>query len=96
MGHFDNLLLRLGSRILLIPLVAGIAYEWIRFAARHIDNPVVAALIKPNLWLQHLTTNQPTLEIIEVGIVALKRVLVAEPTLKDAVAEPAASAVAGD
>jgi uncharacterized protein YqhQ len=78
---------------LLIPLVAGIAYEWIRFAAQHVDNPVVAALIKPNLWLQHLTTNEPTLDIIEVGIVSLKRVLVAEPTLKEPVAEPA---VAGD
>ena len=92
LGHPDNLLLRLGSRILLIPLVAGIAYEWIRFAARNRENPVVNALIQPNLWLQKLTTREPGRDMLEVSICALKRVLVSEPTLAAAsagVASPA-------
>ncbi len=81
LGHYDNLILRLGSRILLVPLVAGIAYEWIRYSARNLDKPLIAALIKPNLWLQRLTTNEPTPDILEVGIMALQRVLSAEPNL---------------
>ncbi len=92
LGHPDNLILRLGSRILLIPLVAGIAYEWIRFAAKHIDHPLVGALIRPNLWLQKLTTREPGPDMLEVSICALRRVLVAEPNLAPALAESVAPA----
>jgi uncharacterized protein YqhQ len=63
------------SRILLLPLIAGIAYELIRFAGKHQDNPVLMTLLAPGLWLQRLTTRQPTLDQIEVSIRALQEVL---------------------
>ncbi|MCC6803024.1 MAG: DUF1385 domain-containing protein, partial [Anaerolineae bacterium] len=71
------------SRVLLIPVIAGIAYEYIRFTAKHLDNPIIRAIIIPNLALQHLTTREPDLTMIEVGIAAFKRVLVSEEILAD-------------
>ncbi|MFO7321726.1 MAG: DUF1385 domain-containing protein [Chloroflexota bacterium] len=76
------------SRILLIPVVAGIAYEIIRFTAKNMHNPVVRAIIIPNLALQHLTTREPDLTMIEVAIVAFKRVLVSEKLLAEGDASP--------
>lgn len=61
---------RLISRIVMLPVLAGIAYEYIRWTARHIESPVVRWLIKPNLALQGLTTCQPTREMLEVSIAA--------------------------
>ncbi len=72
------LLLRLASRLVLIPVVAGIAYEYIRFTARHQHLRLVRILTKPNLWLQRLTTRQPDLPMLEVAITALRYVLEAE------------------
>src|SRR5215211_1762091 len=63
------------SRILLLPLIAGLAYELIRFAGKHTDSRVLMTLLAPGLWLQRLTTREPTLEQIEVSIRALKEVL---------------------
>jgi uncharacterized protein YqhQ len=63
------------SRIAALPLIAGIAYEVIRFAGRHPHNPVLRTILAPGLWLQRLTTRQPTLDQIEVSIRALKEVL---------------------
>jgi uncharacterized protein YqhQ len=63
------------SRVLLLPVIAGIAYELIRFAGRHQGNRVLMALLAPGLWLQRLTTRQPTLDQIEVSIRALQEVL---------------------
>ncbi len=94
--HVDNMALRLLSRVLLVPVVAGIAYEWIRFTAKYEDHPAVGALIKPNLWLQRLTTNPPTPEMLEVSICALKTVLAAEPNLRAEPAAQAEPAAAGD
>lgn len=71
------------SRILLIPVVAGIAYEFIRFTAKNLNNPIIRFIIIPNLALQHLTTRQPDLHMIEVAIVAFKRVLVSEKLLPE-------------
>ncbi len=62
------LLWRLVTRILLIPVLAALAYEYIRWTAKHLDNPLVQFIIKPNLALQHLTTREPTLEMLEVAI----------------------------
>ena len=73
-----SLALRLASRLVLIPVVAGIAYEYIRFTARHQNNVLVRALTMPNLWLQRLTTREPELPMLEVAITALKYVLAAE------------------
>lgn len=64
--------LRLASRILLIPVIAGIAYEYIRWTARHLDSAFVRAIIKPNLALQHLTTREPDLSMLEVSIAAFQ------------------------
>ena len=65
----------IATRILLLPVIAGIAYEIIRFAGRHPRNPALRTLLAPGLWLQRLTTRQPTLDQIEVSIRALREVL---------------------
>jgi len=62
------------TRIAFLPLIAGIAYELIRFAARH-QNRVVMTILAPGLWLQRLTTREPTLDQLEVSIRALREVL---------------------
>ena len=76
--HFDNVLLRLLSRLVLIPAVAGIAYEFLRFTAGHVNHPVVRALIAPGLLLQRLTTREPDEKMLECAIAALKPVLAAD------------------
>jgi len=65
----------IASRILLLPVIAGIAYELIRFAGKHQDNVVLMALLAPGLWLQRLTTRPPSLDQLEVSIRALQEVL---------------------
>jgi uncharacterized protein YqhQ len=63
------------SRIALLPVIAGIAYELIRFAGKHTDNRFLMTLLAPGLWLQRLTTREPSLDQLEVSIRALKEVL---------------------
>jgi uncharacterized protein YqhQ len=63
------------SRIVLVPVVAAVAYELVRFGARHFGNRVVRAIYTPGLWLQSLTTRPPDHEMLEVSISALERVL---------------------
>jgi len=63
---------RLASRLVLIPVVAGFAFEYIRITARHLDNPLVRLLIAPNLALQRLTTWQPDEHMLEVAIAAFQ------------------------
>ena len=65
----------IAERILLLPLIAGLAYELIRFAGRHQGNRVLMAILAPGMWLQRLTTREPTLDQIEVSIRALDEVL---------------------
>ena len=65
----------IASRILLLPVIAGIAYEVIRFAGKHSDNRALMTLLAPGLWLQRLTTREPTLDQLEVSIRALTDVL---------------------
>ena len=65
----------IASRILLLPVIAGLAYEVIRFAGKHPTNTALRTLLAPGLWLQRLTTRQPTLDQIEVSIRALSEVL---------------------
>jgi uncharacterized protein YqhQ len=69
------------SRILLLPVIAGLAYELIRFAGKHTGNRILMTLLAPGLWLQRLTTREPTLEQIEVSIRALQEVLRVEGAL---------------
>jgi uncharacterized protein YqhQ len=61
---------RLLTRVLLIPIVAGAAFEYIRFTARHLSNPLIRLLIIPNLALQRLTTREPDEQMLEVAIAA--------------------------
>ncbi len=67
------------SRIVLIPLIAGISYEIIRFAGRHEENPVVRVVMAPGLALQWMTTKHPDGSQIEVAITALEKVIELEP-----------------
>lgn len=66
------------SRIVLIPVIAGIAYEFLKFSAAHQQNPLIRILIAPGLALQGLTTREPDLSMLEVSIAALKKLLADE------------------
>lgn len=63
------------SRILLLPVIAGLAYELIRYAGKHQHNRALMTLLAPGLWLQRLTTREPTLDQVEVSIRALQEVV---------------------
>src|SRR2546428_1428360 len=65
----------IATRILLLPVIAGIAYELIRFAGKHQRNRLLMTVLAPGLWLQRLTTREPTLDQLEVSIRALQEVL---------------------
>ena len=71
---WPDLWLRILSRLAVLPVVAGVSYEIIRFAGRS-ENRIVHILITPGLWLQYLTTRPPADEMIEVAIESLKAVL---------------------
>jgi uncharacterized protein YqhQ len=73
--------LRLASRLLLLPLLAGMAYEYIRWTSTKINSPLVRLLVKPNLALQHLTTREPTSEMLEVSIAAFNAMRAGENRL---------------
>lgn len=70
---WPDLWLRILSRIILLPVVAGIAYEMIRFAGRS-KNPFVHLAIMPGLWLQYLTTREPEDDMIEVAIASINAI----------------------
>jgi uncharacterized protein YqhQ len=76
------------ARVVLIPLIAGMAYEIIRFSARHLTNPFCRALIQPGLWLQKITTKEPDDSQLEIAITALREALLFD------VVEPERAAVA--
>jgi uncharacterized protein YqhQ len=63
------------SRIAGVPVVAGLSYEIIRWAGRHKDERYVQVIMRPGLWLQHLTTRTPDLDQLDVACRALRRVL---------------------
>jgi uncharacterized protein YqhQ len=65
-------------RIVLLPVVAMLAYEYIRFSARHLDNPIIHAITVPNLAMQKLTTREPDDTMVQVAIEALQKVLDSE------------------
>lgn len=63
---------RLASRVLLLPVLAGLAYEYIRWTASHLKWPWVRLIVRPNLALQRLTTREPSPDMLEVAIAAFK------------------------
>ena len=69
---------RFASRVLLIPVIAGMAYEYVRWTANHINSPIVKLFVKPNLALQSLTTRQPDEKMLEVAITAFQAMRKAE------------------
>jgi uncharacterized protein YqhQ len=72
---------RFASRVIFLPLLAGLAYEFIRWTANHLKNPLVKLLVKPNLGLQHLTTREPSLDMLEVAIAAFNTMRAEEERL---------------
>jgi uncharacterized protein YqhQ len=66
------------SRIVLVPVIAAVAYELVRFGARHYGNPIVRALYAPGLWLQSLTTRPPDRSMLEVSIASLTSCLASD------------------
>ena len=71
-------LVMVGSRILLIPIIAAVGYEILRWGARHRANRLVHAIMLPGIWVQMITTRQPTDDMIEVAIVSMEQALVAD------------------
>jgi uncharacterized protein YqhQ len=67
------------SRIVLLPLIAGLGYEFIKYSAKQCGSPLIKALMLPGLWLQRLTTSDPSDDQIEVAIRALNEALAMEP-----------------
>lgn len=78
----DSPILRVVFRLLLIPVIAGVSYEFIRLAGRS-DNAVVNLLSKPGLWLQGLTTKEPDDEMIKVGIASVEAVFDWKPYVEE-------------
>jgi hypothetical protein len=71
-------LIMVGSRILLIPVIAAIGYELLRLGARHRSNPIIRVIMWPGILVQMITTKQPTDDMIEVAIVSLEEAIVAD------------------
>lgn len=66
------------SRILLVPVIAALGYEFIHFGANHTDNIIIKILMAPGMWLQALTTREPDDKQLEVGILAMKTAVEAD------------------
>ena len=79
-----NIWIKIASRIILIPVIAGIAYEFLKFSAAHHHNPIIKILIAPGLALQGMTTREPDLEMLAVSIAALKKLLAEEQLVTEA------------
>ena len=81
------------SRIVLVPVIAALGYEFIYFGANHADNPIIKILLTPGLWVQALTTREPDDEQLKVGIAAMKAAIEADqevPTVVTEVVPPVA------
>lgn len=78
LGRPESILVRIGLRFLLLPLVAGISYEVIKYAGRHEESAFVRIIMAPGLALQRLTTRAPSVDQIEVALVSLRNLLAVE------------------
>src|SRR4029078_12186059 len=70
-----GLLWRLGSRIVAIPIIAGLAYEALRLGAKYPDSLARRAVMRPGIWMQNITTQEPDDEQIEVAVASFQEVL---------------------
>ena len=82
-----------GSRVLLVPLIAAVAYEVIRIGAANAENPIMRAILAPGLLLQGVTTRTPDDGMLEVAIAAFKRVLATDAVIAEAELDPSIIAV---
>jgi uncharacterized protein YqhQ len=85
---FDSLTLNLLTRIAMIPLIAGVSYEIIRAAGKKESGAIFKLMTLPGIWLQNLTTREPSDDQLEVAIYALKESLKLEPASAEALARP--------
>jgi len=76
-------LVKFGGRLLLVPAIAGLSYEVLRFTAKHRAAPLFALLVAPRLALQRITTQEPTDDMLEVAIAALEEALREDGLLQD-------------
>ena len=72
---FENPVSNFSLRILLIPLIAGVSYELLKFSSKHQDNFLIGLLIKPGVWLQYITTKRPDKNQVEVAVASLKALI---------------------
>jgi uncharacterized protein YqhQ len=79
-------LVKLGGRLVLVPLIAGLSYEVLRLTAKRSSSPIFRVLVAPGLALQRITTQEPTDDMLEVAIVALQEALREDGMLPEAVA----------
>lgn len=77
-----SMILRFVTRLLLVPVVAGISYEILRFSTAHQSNPIMHAIIAPGLLLQKMTTREPDDTMVECAITALHPVLAADGIIR--------------
>ncbi len=70
-----NALIQIAIKLPLMLPIAGISYEFLRWSAKHMDNPIVGSLVKPGLWLQLITTREPDDEQLEIGLTSLRKAL---------------------
>lgn len=80
---FDSMMLNLLARIVLVPLIAGVSYEVIRYAAKEESSYIFKLMTLPGLWLQKITTQEPDDSQLEVAIFALKEALKFEPVQRE-------------
>ena len=73
-------IIKFGSRIVFLPVIAGVSYEILKLSGRHFNNPLVKMLVAPGLWLQKLTTREPDDTQIEVAIASIRVALSEEAT----------------
>ncbi|MCA1933729.1 MAG: DUF1385 domain-containing protein, partial [Calditerrivibrio sp.] len=71
----SDFLIKFLSRIVFVPIIAGISYEILKLSAKYQDNLIVKMLIAPGLWLQHLTTQEPDDSQLEVALISIKEAL---------------------
>jgi len=74
-GKPDSVLVRIGIRLVFIPLIAGFSYEFIKFTAKRQDHVLTRIIMTPGLWLQRLTTREPSIDQVQVALCSLREVL---------------------
>jgi len=74
-GKPESILVRIGSRIILLPIIAGVSYELIKFTSKRQDHLFTRIIMTPGLWLQRLTTREPSIDQVQVALRSLTEVL---------------------